>query len=253
MRPSREDQRIIRLSIAEIGAIMEWVRARQPKHPEQKLVLIGGWAVYTYNPWLGSIDIDLVTGSRLRNSLSQYLVDERGFVRREEDGIKYLTKNTKYGEIIIDFVTTSDPWEFYGTGADLGFKHLDLADSTIVKEIGDSISVVIPNRSLLLIYKLKASWDRTKRVLDGGSTRPRWEEDKAIKDGADVLALIDPAGGGTDMDLGFLGDAFEKYGFLKPHLIDICHDRTIINNYGRMDEKTAHDVCDRLLSLLESG
>lgn len=252
MRPNREDQRIIRISIAEIGAIMEWVSARQIKHPEQKLVLIGGWAVYTYNPWLGSIDIDLVTGSRLRNSLSQYLVDERGFVRREEDGIKYLTKNTEYGEIIIDFITTSDPWEFYGTEVDLGFEHLDRPGFVIVKEISDGVSVVIPNRSLLLIYKLKASWDRTKRTQAAKSSRPKWEEDKAIKDGADVLALIDPASGGTDLDIIFLGDAFEKYSFLKPHLIDICHNITIINNYGRMDKKTADDVCNRLLSLIES-
>jgi hypothetical protein len=253
MRPSREDQRIIRLSIEEIAAIMAWVRERLPRHPGQKLVLIGGWAVYFYNPWLGSIDIDLVTGSRLRNSLSQYLVDERGFLRREDDGIKYLSKPTEAGEIIIDFVTTSDPWEFYSTGVDLGFDHLDLAGSTVDKEISDDISVVIPNRSLLLIYKLKASWDRTKRVLDGGSIRPGWEGDKALKDGADVLALIDPASGGTGLDLGFIGHAFQEFPFLKPHMIDICHDISIIKIYGRMDEKTVHEVCERLLSLLESG
>ena len=68
MRPGRDDQEIIRISIAEIKAIGEWSRQRQARHPDQKLFLIGGWAVYLYHPWLGSIDIDLVTGSRLRNS-----------------------------------------------------------------------------------------------------------------------------------------------------------------------------------------
>ena len=252
MRPRRDDQRIISLSIAEIGAIMDWVRTRQSKHPAQKLVLIGGWAVYTYNPWLGSIDIDLVTGSRLRNSLSQYLVGERGFVRREDDGIKYLTKATEYGDIIIDFVTTSDPWEFFGTGVDLGFGHLDLEGSTIISEIGDGTRVIIPNRSLLLLYKMKASWDRTRRVQDGRSARPRWEEDKAVKDGADVLALIDLEYGGMDLNITFLGDSFKKFPFLKPHFIKICHDRTIISNYGRMDEKRAHEICETMLSLLET-
>jgi len=31
-------------------------------------VLIGGWAVYCYNPWYGSVDIDLVTNSRAQNT-----------------------------------------------------------------------------------------------------------------------------------------------------------------------------------------
>jgi hypothetical protein len=253
MRPSRGDQRVIRLSIDEIKAIMVWVRERQTRHPEQRLVLVGGWAVYFYNPWLGSIDIDLVTGSRIRHSLGQFLIEKRGFVRREKDDIKTLIKETEAGEIIIDFDITSDPWEFYGTGVNLGFEHLDLEDSTRVVDIGDGVSAVIPNRSLLLLYKLKASWDRTKRVSSGGSPDSEWDKAKAIKDGADVLALIDPENGGTDLDIGFLGAAFEKYPFLKPHFVAVCHDRTIINNYGRMDEETVHDVCDRLLSLLESG
>ncbi|WP_424358653.1 hypothetical protein [Methanocella sp. MCL-LM] len=249
MRPSREDQEIIRLSIAEIGAIGDWVQQRQSRHPDQKLFLIGGWAVYFYNPWLGSIDIDLVAGSRLRNSLSQYLVAERSFVRREEDGIKFLTKKTARGDIIIDFVTTSDPWEFFGTGVNLGFDHLEAPDLTALQKIGGA-EVIIPSRSLLLIYKLKASWDRTRRCRDGKSVRQQWEEDKAIKDGADVLALIDPQNGGTDLDLQFLGGAFRQFSFLKAHLEEICHDRTIISNYGRMDEKTASEVCHRLFTLI---
>ncbi|WP_048198282.1 hypothetical protein [Methanocella arvoryzae] len=250
MRPSRDDQEIIRLSLAEIEAIGVWVKQRLTRHPTQKLCLIGGWAVYLYNPWLGSIDIDLVTGSDLRHSLSQYLVEERGYQRRDEDGIKFLEKRTERGEIIIDFVTTSDPWEFYGTGVNLGFGHLDIPDLTVAKKIGEA-EVLIPTRSLLLIYKLKASWDRTKRCLEGKSTRQRWEEDKAIKDGADVLALIDPENGGTDLDLGFLGKAFSQYHFLKDHLVEICHDARIISEYGRMDEKTASEVCERLLMLIE--
>jgi len=251
MRPSRDDQEIIRLSLAEIEAIGKWVGQRQARHPQQKLCLIGGWAVFQYNPWLGSIDIDLVTGSDLRNSLSQFLVEERGYQRRDEDGIKFLEKKTGRGEIIIDFVTTSDPWEFYGTDANLGFSHLESPDLTVVQKIGEA-EVLIPARSLLLIYKLKASWDRTNRCLNGKSTRQKWEEDKAIKDGADVLALLDPEKGGTDLDPEFLGKAFDQYNFLKAHLTGVCHDIRIINEYGRMDEKTANEVCKRLLSMIES-
>jgi len=42
-------------------------------------VLVGGWAVDAYNPWYGSIDIDLVTNNRTKHSLMRILVKERDY------------------------------------------------------------------------------------------------------------------------------------------------------------------------------
>lgn len=58
---------------------MNWVRQRGETVDDPVTVLVGGWAVDAYNPWYGSIDIDLVTNNRTKHSLMRILVNEREF------------------------------------------------------------------------------------------------------------------------------------------------------------------------------
>jgi len=83
---------------------------------------------------------------------------------------------------------------------------------TIIK---GNVSAAVPTRSLLLLFKLKASWDRAYRIEKEQSDDPEWERGKRIKDYADILALLDPAYGGTDIDIAFLGEQFVHFEFLK--------------------------------------
>lgn len=58
-------------------------------------VLIGGWAVDAYNPWYGSIDIDLITNASTKRSLLHALRTERGFERqRTPSGPTMVSKPT---------------------------------------------------------------------------------------------------------------------------------------------------------------
>ncbi len=48
------DQRIIAASLEELRFVLSWIRERGGPAENPVAVLVGGWAVYAYNPWLGS-------------------------------------------------------------------------------------------------------------------------------------------------------------------------------------------------------
>ena len=53
---------IIEASFDELKTVLAWSN----DNDEKDLVLVGGWAVYTYNRWYGSVDIDIVTNRKTR-------------------------------------------------------------------------------------------------------------------------------------------------------------------------------------------
>jgi len=68
------DQRIAAESLEELRFIFNWVRERVESAENPVTVLVGGWAVYAYNPWIGSIDIDLVTNGDTKDRLMRFLI-----------------------------------------------------------------------------------------------------------------------------------------------------------------------------------
>lgn len=90
---------IVESSNEELQAIARFLKSREVV-TSPITVLIGGWAVHSYNPWYGSIDIDLITNARTRNSLKNHLVKNRGFVRaRNLDDTKRVEKLAPSGMI----------------------------------------------------------------------------------------------------------------------------------------------------------
>ncbi len=81
-----------------------------------------------------------------------------------------------------------------------------LNGQTILKVIRNHISAAVPTRSLLMVFKLKASWDRAYRIESETADDLEWERGKLIKDYADVIALLDPMFEGTELDFNFLGE-----------------------------------------------
>ena len=72
-------QEIIELSGHELKKIGEWDELHNKSSSVPSLVLIGGWAVDAYNPYLGSVDIDLVTNSHTSHSLMHHLSRYEGY------------------------------------------------------------------------------------------------------------------------------------------------------------------------------
>ncbi|WP_256623135.1 hypothetical protein [Methanolobus chelungpuianus] len=238
---------IIKYSLEELAHVTSYLCEREDAaHPTT--ILIGGWAVDSYNSWFGSVDIDLITNSDTRQSLSYHLRNERGFIKYNLPGLPTsVMKETEAGAIIIDFATKQKPFPFEGLDESLDFSILDR--NTEVRKIRENVEIAVPNRATLLILKLKAIWDRSHRINNMTCDDIEWETGKLIKDHADILALIDPAHGGKDIEISVLGELLVKYPFLKESLISVYVSDAGLDKYARMSKDDAKNVIDLMLSL----
>jgi len=235
-------------SLEELIEIFRWIRAHEKNERGQVTVLIGGWAVYSYNPWYGSVDIDLVTNSRSRQDLMWYLRNEHGFIpQRDEMAPTTVAKNVPEGKIIIDFGSRGDICRFEGRDEQCLFSLLD--GRTQMREIVTGFPVIVPEQTLLVIFKLKAAWDRSFRIKNGRSSDEEWETGKLKKDRADILALIDPEIRDTEIDIQYLGERLHEYPFLVQMLQEIPEDLDAINMYRRMSQEDVRARIENLLLL----
>lgn len=239
---------ITRESLEELDFILNWAREREETRNDSSIVLIGGWAVDAYNSWYGSIDIDLIANSRMKNKLKYILKTERGYESHQiYEKFNTVMKPTASGDIIIDFISR-EGMLFEGREDLLDF---DIPqEQTTIKEIRGGISALVPTRGMLLLLKLKAAWDRSYRIKNETAEDMGWERGKLVKDYADIIALIDPAHGGTEVEIGLLGENLSKFNFLKKCLENVPDNLDAIEKYGRMEQDDVRDTIKLLLSLV---
>lgn len=213
-------------SLNELVSIFSWANEKREK---RRTVLIGGWAVYLYNPYFGSIDIDLVTSSRTRNRLTFFLRKNRGFEfrRRPLFDDRKLSLELDRWIIDVDFGTFENEDLFEGTGVYL--KLNQLKNRTSIKSVS-GVDIEIPDKSMLLILKTKAAWDRSSRLNLNTSFDPDWDRSKLTKDKSDLIALIDCE---DVFDVGYLGNFFENHDFLKQIIADLEDSTESIKKYGK--------------------
>ncbi len=241
-------QKVIELSLVELRNIVAWVAEHEGSLSTPTTILIGGWAVDAYNPYVGSVDIDLVTNSRTRGRLMNHLVHHEGFHYRRYTHHKTVEKGSGSETITLDFYSRERPDPFEGGQGELALDFLD--DHTVIMPIRGGIRMAVPTRGALLAMKLKAVWDRSFRYELGRSSDPEWEYSKLVKDLADILALLDPEHGGHDLDVEFLGEMLTRYAFLKRCIEILPESGDARDKYERMGERTVRRVCEDLLSVL---
>lgn len=235
-------------SFEELRHILRWMDERNGTTEGDPGVLIGGWAVYAYRPYLGSIDVDLVMSRAMRKSLSHWLIENRGFepTRTQEPGWEGVRKRVGRAWVVADFGNRHEVYRFEGhVDAALPFSILD--GRTARREI-QGVKVVVPERSLLILFKLKAAHDRGTRLKEGRSHDPAWERSKRVKDLADVLALLDS--GRHDLSVGFLGEQLHRFPFLVAQLRAAGTDPDAVGRYAGLGEADARALVDRTLSLV---
>lgn len=227
---------IITSSLNELKIIQRWTEEIGKNSEKPVVVLIGGWAVDSYNSWYGSIDIDLVTKSDVRSELKYYLRTEHGYLEsiNELQMPSGIEKNTDEGAIIIDFIPKGRDNPFEGDTNPFNFSIID--DHVIQKSIRNACKIYVPTRTILLFLKLKAAWDRNYRIKHNTSQDPDWDKSKLIKDNADILSLLDPEFGGMDIDLDELGTLFERYPFLTQTLFKIKDNSESRERYKRLEK-----------------
>ena len=171
-------------------------------------ILIGGWAVYAYNSYCGSVDIDIVgesSGGKFLDAVERYeLTHGYEFVSRDPLGLEKVSRKPirRGGKVIghtdIDACTIEDrrPARFREDGT----KELPYSlclENRYRREIELSGNLCyIPCKPLLLMYKLKAARDRAYDLRKGEATmapeKVEFLRAKLLKDRSDLLALLDP-------------------------------------------------------------
>jgi hypothetical protein len=241
------DADLMARSLEELRHILEWFSVHSEDGRTQRFVLIGGWAVYSYNPWSRSIDIDLVMNQRTKRGLVHHLRVDRGYVRTGPEHLagRGLERVTPVGAIKLDTVSFESALHFEGLADKL---ELAFLKTEVVTRKVEDLSVPAPSRSMLLVMKLKAAWDRQWRVDNGTSPDPEWERTKALKDLADVLALVDPARGGTELDVDVIGVQLGDHPVLRTVLERIESEPLAAIRYG-IAQGMATSMTGRLLTL----
>lgn len=234
-------------SLHELNQILEWL----DDEGLDGTVLIGGWAVQAYNMWYGSIDIDLVMTSKARNKLHQHLrsrgYGEGGLFDDEGFGLNHTA-----GRIIVETFSRDHAQPFEGRRDHrLDFDVLDEAGRTVTGDI-DGVKAQIPSREVLLAFKLKAAWDRTRRVEEDRSPEPDYEQAKIIKDHADALALLDPDEGGREIDLEWMARLYADHPFLVDTTRKIYEGGDGVEQYGTTRDE-AETWVETLLALAGGG
>jgi hypothetical protein len=171
-------------------------------------VLIGGWAVYSYNSYLGSVDIDLVGPSMggLFDATLEGFERERGYQAVTSGPVYMGTSFRKpiydvdeiVGYMEIDACTyENDPKTFHeDSHKELPYSLCARNELVVDVEFDNNCEARIPKKSLLFLYKLKALRDRRfdleERAGVLGAERRAWLRSKIVKDGSDLISLLEP-------------------------------------------------------------
>jgi hypothetical protein len=190
-------------SFKELTAVLEWFSQRSfiP-------VLIGGWAVFVYNSYFGSVDIDLVGPSMSGNFLDFIVQYERthGYEEVHSLGLeievayrKPITKGNRFhGYVEIDVCSYEADAGSFHEAPNSKLPYVLCSNTNYVKkaEFNEDAVAYVPRKSLLFLYKLKAFRDRSFDLKTKGAVMSRerreWIQTKAEKDGADLIALLSP-------------------------------------------------------------
>ena len=181
---------LARGSFEELRYIFDWSISNR-NYRQGDIILIGGWAVHSFNPWKYSLDIDLIATDRFKDTLKRHLYSDRLYSReRDSAGNTLFLKSSDSGEIYLDFLPKKD--QFHGTGKLLNLMEIEY--KTVPKNISYSFEpefqVVVPETSMLLLLKLKAAWDRHYDLSLETTLGKDHLSDKFTKDCGDIIALL---------------------------------------------------------------
>ena len=204
MSSRKQLETLIEDSYNELVSLLKWFSLFGPIP-----TIIGGWAVYFYNSYFGSIDIDIVGPShqgRFIDIIERY---ERThgyeFIAKDPLGLevtsrKPVIQNDKViGYMEIDACTFEDPKpDSFHEDPNKQLPYSFTAKREYQREVKVEEDAIchIPSKPLLLLYKTKAARDRAYDLETKGTIMDHAKVErlrgKITKDRADIIALLDP-------------------------------------------------------------
>ena len=194
---------VARHSYREFLDLLLWFHHQGPTP-----ILIGGWAVYLYNSYSGSVDIDLVGPSMggLFDATLEGFERERGYqpVAFGPMGLgasfrkPVIESGELHGYMEIDACTYENDVRGFKEDPlkELPYDLCSRKGMTTQVTLAKHCEALIPVKPLLFLYKLKALRDRQYDLREQGAVlgyeRTAWLGSKIMKDGADLISLLDP-------------------------------------------------------------
>lgn len=172
--------------------------------------VIGGWAVCAYNTYLESIDIDIVTPQDRIPEVEFILIQQCGWIPTTTDMpiwkrfSKGIPDADPHDYVLFDLLSSNLINAFHEDNRKRVPFHLCLQENHYVRRsINDHITINVPKKELLLLYKLKAYRDRIFDLhnIDLNEPEKLRLQAKTTKDLSDTIALIDPTYGPLDLIL----------------------------------------------------
>ena len=219
-----------------------------------RTVIVGGWAVYAYNPYLESIDIDIVAKHNNVAKITATAQENCGWIPdtelADETFSRYAKTINHEDKIFLDILSTN----FANTFHENRVKQLPYAlcvkNGGFLRKYIDTISVNVPIKELLLLYKLKAYRDRIFRFPKEKDPKEKERlKTKITKDVSDVISLIDPDYGALDIgELSKFIDMFDL-NFLSETLENLPSQSEAIYQYRH---SSAKDVTNWVMRVMEA-
>lgn len=224
------------LSLKELKNFARWMNDILGYHP----TIIGGWAVYLYNPGMGSIDIDTVLPTReIRDRVINTYLKSNGYELRERafgesEWVKLLEPGNPESETYLDVCTLQDKNIVHGKDIKIPWS-IAIEWQRSIKI--DDVEIYIPEPEPLLVLKVKAAWDRSYDIEKiGGSP---FLKDKFKKDRLDILSLLSKC----ELNQDIINKIILKYKFkecFEDTLSRTISDRKTLKIFGYRDEEIAN-------------
>lgn len=222
-------------------------------------VIVGGWAVYFYNPYYGSVDIDVVGPSHggAFDEIIEGYERSHGYeiLQRDPLGTEITAmkpiyskgRKKKIGEMEIDACTyeRTGVSQFHEDSTKvLPYSLCDRDACRREVSVAKNAVCYVPSKALLALFKVKARRDRTYDIRTKGATmnpaRLAWLRGKVAKDGSDIIALLDPKSRGGKlkdaMDYAQIHAVATEFGLtdlVETTLQEVLKDRSALALYGR--------------------
>ncbi len=133
-----EETTLARDSFEELRYIFDWSIANRNYRPGD-IILIGGWAVHSFNSWKYSLDIDLIATGRFKDQLRRHLYTTRNYIKEKDSaGNTLYLKSLDSGKIYLDFLPKKD--RFHGTGKLLNLMEIEYETVPKIFPISMSLS-----------------------------------------------------------------------------------------------------------------
>jgi len=221
-------------------------------------VIIGGWAVFFYNPYFGSVDIDVV-GPSLNGTFDEIIEGyerSHGYEITKQDllGTEIVASKTirskagkKIGDMEIDACSYEQPavGEFHeDKSKTLPYALCEKDGCKQEVSIAKDCVCYVPSKPLLTLFKVKARRDRSYDITTKGSTmnssKLEWLRSKVTKDGSDIIALLDPANRRATLkdkmdydQMKALASESNLTNLVMDTLQNVLEDKRVLSLYGR--------------------